>query len=64
MSPTCRRNGLRDTATQWALSYELAAGIQVAKLIELAGCGHSSHIQNPEGFWQTISPLLRLTGWT
>ena len=61
-NPTLVVVGLRDTATPPALSYELAAGIAGAKLVELADCGHSPHIQDPEGFWQAIKPFLRLTG--
>lgn len=54
--------GLRDTATPPALSYALAKGIAGAKLVELAHCGHSPHIQDPEGFWQVLKPFLGLTG--
>jgi 3-oxoadipate enol-lactonase len=54
--------GLRDTATPPALSYELAAGIPGAALVELPTCGHSPHIQDPEGFWQAIKPFLHLAG--
>lgn len=54
--------GLRDTATPPALSRELAAGIPGARLVELAHCGHSPHIQDPEGFWQAIKPFLALVG--
>jgi 3-oxoadipate enol-lactonase len=52
--------GLLDTATPPALSYALAKGISGAELVELAHCGHSPHIQDPEGFWQAIKPFLRL----
>jgi 3-oxoadipate enol-lactonase len=54
--------GLRDTATPPALSYALAKGIAGARLVELAHCGHSPHIQDPEGFWQTLKPFLGLVG--
>ena len=54
--------GLRDTATPPALSYALAKGIPGAKLVELAHCGHSPHIQDPEAFWQTLKPFLGLAG--
>src|SRR5471032_2540090 len=54
--------GLRDTATPPALSYALAKGIAGAKLVELAHCGHSPHIQDPEGFWQALKPFLGLAG--
>jgi 3-oxoadipate enol-lactonase len=52
--------GLRDTATPPALSYEVAKGIPGAELIELPDCGHSPHIQDPDGFWQAIKPFLKL----
>jgi 3-oxoadipate enol-lactonase len=61
-NPTLVVVGLRDTATPPALSYELAAGIPGAALVELPTCGHSPHIQDPEGFWQAIKPFLQLTG--
>ncbi len=61
-NPTLVVVGLRDTATPPALSRELAAGIPGAELAELAHCGHSPHIQDPEGFWQTIKPFLGLAG--
>jgi 3-oxoadipate enol-lactonase len=54
--------GLGDTATPPALSRELAAGIAGAKLVELPDCGHSPHIQDPQGFWQAIKPFLDLKG--
>ena len=54
--------GLLDTATPPALSYALAKGIPGAKLVELAHCGHSPHIQDPDAFWQTLKPFLGLTG--
>ena len=54
--------GLRDTATPPALSYALAKGIPGARLVELAHCGHSPHIQDPEGFWQALKPFLGLAG--
>jgi len=61
-NPTLVVIGLRDTATPPALSHELAAGILGAKLVELPHCGHSPHIQDPEGFWQAIKPFLKLAG--
>jgi 3-oxoadipate enol-lactonase len=61
-NPTLVVVGLRDTATPPALSYELAAGIPGATLVELPQCGHSPHIQDPEGFWQAIKPFLALVG--
>ena len=61
-NPTLVVVGLRDTATPPALSHELAAGIPGALLVELPHCGHSPHIQDPEGFWQAIKPFLRLAG--
>jgi 3-oxoadipate enol-lactonase len=61
-NPTLVIVGLRDTATPPALSYELAAGIPGATLVELPQCGHSPHIQDPEGFWQAIKPFLALVG--
>ncbi len=61
-NPTLVVVGLRDTATPPALSYELAAGIPGASLVELPHCGHSPHIQDPEGFWQAIKPFLHLVG--
>ena len=54
--------GLLDTATPPALSRELAAGIPGAKLVELPHCGHSPHIQDPDGFWQAIKPFLGAGG--
>ena len=60
--PTLVVVGLRDTATPPALSRELASGIPGARLIELPHCGHSPHIQDPEGFWQAIKPFLALAG--
>jgi 3-oxoadipate enol-lactonase len=62
LNPTLVVVGLRDTATPPALSYELAAGVPGAALVELAQCGHSPHIQDPEGFWQAIKPFLHLVG--
>jgi 3-oxoadipate enol-lactonase len=59
-NPTLIVVGLRDTATPPALSYELVAGIPGAALVELPQCGHSPHIQDPEGFWQAIKPFLQL----
>ena len=61
-NPTLVVVGLRDTATPPALSYELAAGIPGAALVELPHCGHSPHIQDPEGFLQAIKPFLHLAG--
>jgi 3-oxoadipate enol-lactonase len=61
-NPTLVVVGLRDTATPPALSHELAAGIPGASLVELPQCGHSPHIQDPEGFWQAIKPFLHLVG--
>ena len=61
-NPTLVVVGLRDTATPPALSRELADGIPGASLVELPQCGHSPHIQDPEGFWQAIKPFLRLVG--
>jgi 3-oxoadipate enol-lactonase len=60
--PTLVVVGLRDTATPPALSRELASGIPDARLVELPHCGHSPHIQDPEGFWQAIKPFLGLGG--
>jgi 3-oxoadipate enol-lactonase len=60
--PTLVVVGLRDTATPPALSRELASGIPDARLVELPHCGHSPHIQDPEGFWQAIKPFLALAG--
>jgi 3-oxoadipate enol-lactonase len=54
--------GLRDTATPPALSYALAKSIPGARLVELAHCGHSPHIQDPEAFWQALKPFLGLAG--
>ena len=61
-NPTLVVVGLRDTATPPALSYELAKGIAGAKLVELPECGHSPHIQDPEGFWRAIRAFLTLKG--
>jgi 3-oxoadipate enol-lactonase len=61
-NPTLVVVGLRDTATPPALSYELAAGIPGASLVKLPHCGHSPHIQDPDGFWQAIKPFLHLVG--
>jgi len=60
--PTLVVVGLRDTATPPALSRELASGIPDARLVDLPHCGHSPHIQDPEGFWQAIKPFLALAG--
>jgi 3-oxoadipate enol-lactonase len=61
-NPTLVVVGLRDTATPPSLSRELAAGIPGASLVEMAHCGHSPHIQDPDGFWQAIKPFLQLVG--
>ena len=61
-NPTLVVVGLKDTATPPALSHELGARIPGAQLIELAHCGHSPHIQDPEGFWQAVKPFLGLAG--
>ena len=61
-NPTLVVVGLLDTATPPALSHELATGISGAELVELAHCGHSPHIQDPDGFWQAIKPFLGLAG--
>ena len=61
-NPTLVVVGLLDTATPPALSRELASGIPGAKLVELPHCGHSPHIQDPDGFWQAIKPFLGLAG--
>jgi 3-oxoadipate enol-lactonase len=61
-NPTLVVVGLRDTATPPALSYELADGIAGARLFELPHCGHSPHIQDPDGFWRAIKPFLELQG--
>jgi 3-oxoadipate enol-lactonase len=60
--PTLVVVGLRDTATPPALSHELAKGIVGAKLAEMPECGHSPHIQDPSGFWQSIKAFLDLKG--
>jgi len=60
--PTLVVVGLRDTATPPALSHELAKGIAGAKLVEMPKCGHSPHIQDPSGFWQSIKAFLDLKG--
>ena len=61
-NPTLVVVGLRDTATPPALSYELAKGIAGAELVELAHCGHSPHIQDPDGFLAAIGPFLGISG--
>jgi 3-oxoadipate enol-lactonase len=61
-NPTLVVVGLRDTAMPPALSHELASGIPGATLVELPHCGHSPHIQDPDGFWQAIKPFLGLKG--
>src|SRR5438552_987318 len=58
--PTLVVVGLCDTATPPALSHELAKGIAGAKLVEMPECGHSPHIQDPSGFWQSIKAFLDL----
>ncbi len=60
-NPTLVVVGLRDTATPPKLSYELAHGIPAAKLVELAHCGHSPYIQDPDGFLEAIGPFLGLS---
>jgi 3-oxoadipate enol-lactonase len=57
-NPTLVVVGLRDTATPPALSYELAKGIAGARLVELAHCGHSPHIQDPDAFLEAVVPIL------
>ena len=52
--------GLKDTATPPALSHALATTIPGAQLVELPHCGHSPHIQDPEGFWNAVKPFLGL----
>jgi 3-oxoadipate enol-lactonase len=59
-NPTLVVVGLRDTATPPALSYELARGIKGASLMEMAHCGHSPHIQDPQGFLNILKPFLQL----
>src|SRR6185437_10129674 len=61
-NPTLVIVGLKDTATPPALSHELAATIPGAQLVEMPQCGHSPHIQDPEGFWNALKPFLGLTG--
>ncbi len=61
-NPTLVVVGLRDTATPPSLSNELAANIPGARLVELPHCGHSPHIQDPEGFWNALKPFLGLSG--
>lgn len=61
-NPTLVVVGLKDTATPPALSHELAAKIPGARLVELPHCGHSPHIQDPDGFWTAIKPFLELKG--
>jgi len=61
-NPTLVVVGLRDTATPPALSKDLAANLPGAKLVELPHCGHSPHIQDPEGFWNLLKPFLNLAG--
>lgn len=59
-NPTLVVTGLKDAATPPALSHELAAKIPNAQLAELPHCGHSPHIQDPDGFWTAIKPFLGL----
>jgi len=61
-NPTLVVVGLKDTATPPALSHELAATIPGAQLVELPHCGHSPHIQDPDGFWRAVKPFLGLKG--
>jgi 3-oxoadipate enol-lactonase len=61
-NPTLIVVGLKDTATPPVLSHELAAKIPRAQLVELPHCGHSPHIQDPDGFWAAIKPFLGLKG--
>jgi len=61
-NPTLVVVGLKDTATPPALSHELAAKIPGARLVELSQCGHSPHIQDPDGFWNAVKPFLGLSG--
>ena len=46
--PLCRRNS--------------HANIPGARLVELPHCGHSPHIQDPEGFWNALRPFPRPFG--
>ncbi|MDE2229631.1 MAG: alpha/beta fold hydrolase [Alphaproteobacteria bacterium] len=61
-NPTLVVVGLKDTATPPALSHELAANIPGAQLVELPHCGHSPHIQDPDGFRNAVKPFLGLKG--
>jgi 3-oxoadipate enol-lactonase len=61
-NPTLVIVGLRDTATPPVLSRQLAEDIPGAQLVELPHCGHSPHIQDPEGFWNALKPFLGLNG--
>jgi 3-oxoadipate enol-lactonase len=60
-NPTLVVVGMRDTATPPALSKELAANVPGARLVELPHCGHSPHIQDPDGFWNALKPFLGLS---
>jgi 3-oxoadipate enol-lactonase len=61
-NPTLVVVGMRDTATPPSLSKELAANVSKAQLVEMPHCGHSPHIQDPEGFWNVLKPFLNLAG--
>src|SRR5487761_63925 len=61
-NPTLVVVGLKDTATPPALSHALAATVPGAQLVELPHCGHSPHIQDPDGFWNAVKPFLGLKG--
>jgi 3-oxoadipate enol-lactonase len=61
-NPTLVMVGLKDTATPPALSHELAEKIPGAQLVDLAHCGHSPHIQDPDGFWKAVKTFLGLRG--
>src|SRR6185437_4342216 len=56
-NPTLVVVGLKDTATPPALSHALAITIPGAQLVELPQCGHSPHIQDPDGFWNAVKPF-------
>ena len=34
----------------------------IGQLAEMPECGHSPHIQDPSGFWQSIKAFLDLKG--
>ncbi|HZL60537.1 MAG TPA: alpha/beta fold hydrolase [Stellaceae bacterium] len=61
-NPTLVVVGLRDRSTPPALSHALAADIPGATLVALPHCGHSPHIQDPDGFWNAVKPFLGLRG--